>query len=179
MPFCLCRDLIYFHGSLLLAGLHKHKENIEKYIYFNGIVRVGKNYYTVRFATEQVKGQSPDLLDLYNVHIKRGVLHNSTDHPSTVNISQSGTNVKTYLQKGSFDANSKVIKLFENADASTLDHELPISTDRLTPRRRYLGRYIVPSTGTPYVILLDTPCNIAYALSSAAVAVTTDETEGD
>lgn len=56
---------------------------------------------------------------------------------------------------------------------------LPISTDRLTPRRRYLGRYIVPSTGTPYVILLDTPCNIAYALSSAAVAVTTGETEGD
>ena len=54
---------------------------------------------------------------------------------------------------------------------------LPISTDRLTPRRRYLGRYIVPETGTPYVILLDTPCNIAYALSSASVAVA-DETEG-
>ena len=55
---------------------------------------------------------------------------------------------------------------------------LPISTDRLTPRRRYLGRYIVPSTGTPYVILLDTPCNIAYALSSAAVARTSEE-DGD
>lgn len=53
---------------------------------------------------------------------------------------------------------------------------LPISSDRLLPRRRYLGRYIVPATGTPYVILLDTPCNIAYALSSAAVARSTDET---
>lgn len=57
---------------------------------------------------------------------------------------------------------------------------LPISSDRLLPRRRYLGRYIVPATGTPYVILLDTPCNIAYALSSAAVARSTDETtEGE
>lgn len=51
----------------------------------------------------------------------------------------------------------------------------PISTDRLSPRRRYLGRYIVPATGTPYVILLDTPCNIAYALSSAGVTRTTEE----
>lgn len=51
----------------------------------------------------------------------------------------------------------------------------PISTDRLLPRRRYLGRYIVPATGTPYVILLDTPCNVAYALSSAGVTRTTEE----
>lgn len=52
---------------------------------------------------------------------------------------------------------------------------LPISTDHLRTRRVYHGRYIVPTTGTPYVILLDTPCDIAYALSSAAVAVTTGE----
>ena len=52
---------------------------------------------------------------------------------------------------------------------------LPISTDHLRTRRVYHGRYIVPSTGTPYVILLNTPCDIAYALSSAAVAVTTGE----
>jgi hypothetical protein len=55
---------------------------------------------------------------------------------------------------------------------------LPISTDRLTTRHVYHGRYIVPETGTPYVILLDTPCNIAYALSSASVAVQS-ETNGD
>jgi len=54
---------------------------------------------------------------------------------------------------------------------------LPITTDRLLPRRRYLGRYIVPATGTPYVILMDTPRNIAYALSAESVAVT-NETEG-
>lgn len=51
---------------------------------------------------------------------------------------------------------------------------LPISTDRLRRRRLYEGRYIVPTTGAPYVILLDTPCNIAYALSSASVARTDD-----
>ena len=54
---------------------------------------------------------------------------------------------------------------------------LPISTDHLSTRRVYHGRYIVPVTGTPYVILLDTPCDIAYALSSAAVAVTTTDGE--
>ena len=53
---------------------------------------------------------------------------------------------------------------------------LPISTDHLRTRRIYHGRYIVPATGTPYVILLNTPCDIAYALSSAAVALTSETT---
>lgn len=56
---------------------------------------------------------------------------------------------------------------------------LPISTDRLSTRRVYHGRYIVPATGTPYVILLDTPCNIAYALSSAGVAFASDSDKTD
>ena len=57
---------------------------------------------------------------------------------------------------------------------------LPISTDHLRTRRVYHGRYIVPTTGTPYVILLDTPCLIEYALSSASVALTSNNTtEGD
>ena len=51
---------------------------------------------------------------------------------------------------------------------------LPISTDHLRTRKRYKGVYVVPTTGTPYVILLDTPCDLAYALSSASVAVTTE-----
>lgn len=56
---------------------------------------------------------------------------------------------------------------------------LPVSTDHLQSRKRYKGYYVVPETGTPYVILLNTPCDIAYAMSSASVAVTTDETTGD
>lgn len=58
---------------------------------------------------------------------------------------------------------------------------LPISSDHLQSRKVYRGYYIVPETGTPYVILLNTPCDLIYALSSASVALTSDETttEGD
>lgn len=57
---------------------------------------------------------------------------------------------------------------------------LPISTDHLMSRKRYKGYYIIPTSGDPYVILIDTPCDLAYAVSSASVAATTtDETEGD
>lgn len=57
---------------------------------------------------------------------------------------------------------------------------LPISTDRLCPRKAYHGYYVVPETGTPYVILQDTPCNPAYALSSASVAsASTSDTDGE
>ena len=55
---------------------------------------------------------------------------------------------------------------------------LPISTDHLMPRKRYKGYYIVPTSGDPHVILVNTPCDLAYAVSSASVAVTTDETTG-
>ena len=56
---------------------------------------------------------------------------------------------------------------------------LPISTDHLMPRKRYHGYYVIPTSGDPYVILVNTPCDLAYALSSASVAATTDETTGD
>lgn len=53
---------------------------------------------------------------------------------------------------------------------------LPISTDHLMPRKVYRGRYIIPTSGDPYVIFLNTPCDIAYALSSASVAKETSAT---
>ena len=56
---------------------------------------------------------------------------------------------------------------------------LPISTDHLQTRKRYRGYYIVPTSGDPHVILVNTPCDLAYAVSSASVAVTSDETTGD
>lgn len=56
---------------------------------------------------------------------------------------------------------------------------LPISTDHLQSRKRYRGYYVVPETGTPYVILLNTPCSLEYAMSSASVAVTTTTTTTD
>ena len=51
---------------------------------------------------------------------------------------------------------------------------LPISTDHLQSRKVYHGRYIIPTSGDPYVILVNTPCDLAYAVSSASVAVTTE-----
>lgn len=54
---------------------------------------------------------------------------------------------------------------------------LPISSDHIKSRCRYFGNYIVPDGGTPYVILLDTPCNIAYAGSSASTAYNADDLE--
>lgn len=52
---------------------------------------------------------------------------------------------------------------------------LPISTDRLRVRKPYYGYYVVPTGGDdPYVIFLNTPCNIAFALSSASVVATSD-----
>ena len=56
---------------------------------------------------------------------------------------------------------------------------LPISTDHLMSRKRYKGYYIIPTSGDPYVILVDTPCDLAYAVSSASVAATTTTTDGD
>ena len=55
---------------------------------------------------------------------------------------------------------------------------LPISTDHLCPRKRYRGYYVVPETGDPYVILLNTPCDLVYAMSSASVALADSTTEG-
>ena len=40
---------------------------------------------------------------------------------------------------------------------------LPVYTSRLKPRKRYYGRYVVPTTGDPYVILLNTPCDPRFA----------------
>ena len=57
---------------------------------------------------------------------------------------------------------------------------LPISTDHLRSRKRYHGYYVIPTSGDPYVILVDTPCDLAYALSSASVAKEADTTtDGD
>lgn len=53
---------------------------------------------------------------------------------------------------------------------------LPVSTDHLMPRKRYHGYYIVPTSGDPYIILVNTPCDLQFAVSSASVAKTTDET---
>lgn len=108
----------------------EHKENVDKYVYFEGYVKVGEDYYNVRFVSERVKGQDPNLLNLYNVHIKREALQDSTDRPSyNSNIAPFETDVNRPLSqkgekiKGSFDRLTKSIKITKEADFSTYQHE--------------------------------------------------------
>lgn len=42
-------------------------------------------------------------------------------------------------------------------------YSLPIYTNRLKTRKPYWGSYVAPSTGSPYVILWNTPNNPAFA----------------
>ena len=48
-----------------------HKQNVEEYVYFETIVQIGQEEYLIELAAERVKGQDKNLLDLYNVHVKR------------------------------------------------------------------------------------------------------------
>lgn len=48
-----------------------HKANVEEYVYFQAPVKIGEDTFWVELATERVKGQDKNLLDLYNVHVKR------------------------------------------------------------------------------------------------------------
>ena len=43
-------------------------------------------------------------------------------------------------------------------------YSLPIKSNRLQTRKPYCGAYIVPETGSPYVILFNTPCCPQYAV---------------
>ena len=76
------------------------------------------------------------------------------------------------------------ILLTVNGENTTLlnKYSLPISSDRLKPRKRYYGSYVVPATGSPYVILWNTPDCPAYAVSQIVAVATespTTETTGD
>ena len=53
----------------------RHKGNVEEYVYFLSPVKIntadGYTFFEVELASERVKGQNPDLLDLYNIRVKR------------------------------------------------------------------------------------------------------------
>lgn len=52
----------------------RKEKTVIQYIYFGCMVSIkGENFY-VETATEQIKGQDPNILDLYNFAVKRGVL---------------------------------------------------------------------------------------------------------
>lgn len=64
-----------------------HKANVEEYVYFPAPVKIGEDTFLVELATERVKGQDKNLLDLYNVHVKR--------NPATAHLSTYGQGSST------------------------------------------------------------------------------------
>lgn len=87
----------------------EHKKNIEKYVYFDSDVKIGDDYFTVKLTSEQVKGQDENLLDLYNVQVKRKspvrAYDTLTGDPSSFNIAQNSENVNRALFQGGENAN--------------------------------------------------------------------------
>lgn len=51
-------------------------------------------------------------------------------------------------------------------------YSLPIYSNRLSMRRLYVGSYVVPDEGDPYVILWNTPNNPAYATPGVSAPAT-------
>lgn len=112
------------------------KKNIVQYVYFEAPVKIGEEIYTVEFSTEQLKNQDPNLLDLYNVRVKKtGVraTEKGTSTPaSTTSIDKSKLNVKPEYQegrsgrkpRGAYIAEYRFIAKTRNMDESTVAHEL-------------------------------------------------------
>ncbi len=118
-------------------NLKRKTNTVEEYIYFESPV-VFKNsdgnskYYTVELATEKIKDQANDLLDLYNVRLKaspvknvKSTLNATEGMPSNTIISQPDGGVKSYQNandpRGVY--HKDIIYLFEKANASTFMHE--------------------------------------------------------
>lgn len=53
----------------------KHKEGLLRYVYLKSPVRIGvgenTKHFTVELVAEVVRGQDPNILDLYNVRVKK------------------------------------------------------------------------------------------------------------
>lgn len=96
-------------------NLKRKTNTVEEYIYFESPVVFkdsdgNSKYYTVELATEKIKDQADDLLDLYNVRLKASPVKNvkstlnATDRmPSNTIISQTDSGVKPQFQGGEKD----------------------------------------------------------------------------
>lgn len=49
----------------------KHKAKVERYVYFRSPIKVFEKHFVAKLTTEQIKGQDPTILDLYNVEVKK------------------------------------------------------------------------------------------------------------
>ena len=111
----------------------KHKQNVLKYIDFESPVKIGNDYYTVKLTTERVKGQAPDILDLYNVHAKKSssaatnLIALQTTAATNNNNTNSG-NVNTgymlFMEDASTRAADQTMYGIHNLSADNLRHVL-------------------------------------------------------
>lgn len=113
----------------------KHKQKVIKYIYFNTPVIIKGEIYNVRLSTEQVKNQDPNVLDLYDVNVKKEPDTNivSKSGPSgsyAVNITPDLTKVNQLNQRrpanGYYDPELQALVLGKTWNETTIVHELPI-----------------------------------------------------
>ena len=68
----------------------KHKQNVLKYITFESPIKINNDYYTVELITERVKGQAADLLNLYNVRVRKNTPANTLSNPNGLNALSQG-----------------------------------------------------------------------------------------
>lgn len=59
------------------ATAQRKANEVAKYVYFDRPVKIGNDDFTVKMSTEQIKGQRPDLLDLYHINVKRNITRSS------------------------------------------------------------------------------------------------------
>lgn len=110
----------------------EHKAKIQEYIYFAAPVKIGDVFYNVEFTTERMKGQDPNILNLYNVHVKETgdrVSKTDTLSPvSTQSVDKTSQNVKTLNQRKSvnawYDPELQAIVLGKSYNELSLPHEL-------------------------------------------------------
>ena len=64
-----------------------HKAKVKEYIYFETHVKIYDSHFLVELASEQMFGQEEDILDLYNVRVKRDptAAHLSTLQTGVIN----------------------------------------------------------------------------------------------
>ncbi len=92
------REVDLYHNTNIKTI--EHKKGVDKYVYFKSLVKIGDRFFDVELSAEQPKGQTTELLDLYNVRVKRSSLHYSTvGAPSVSNITPISKDVKSFELK--------------------------------------------------------------------------------
>lgn len=89
-------DLSHNKGKTL-----EHKQNeVERYVYFDSPVTINGENFNVELHTEQIKGQNPNLLNLYHIRVKRNPATNliALQGFNNDNITNSDNIVKRFNQ---------------------------------------------------------------------------------